>query len=195
MITSKNTSVNTKNLPAIWKIIDWYHYKGKIVVDFGCGRPKTQELVRNYLSWWDITYVPYDPYWCTAEQNRYALNILQHGQASALVCTNVLNVIHSDKELYKIIENLVDWTFELKMEMSPDGLQNRRTWEYRCDTFISVYEGDKSEVGRLTKKDCWQRNLPKEWYYEKLCHKIHPISDIWDMKYGIITNQKYMLHK
>lgn len=30
--------------------------------------------------------------------------------------------------------------------------------------FIKVYEGNKSSVGKQTKKDCWQRNQPTESY-------------------------------
>ena len=30
--------------------------------------------------------------------------------------------------------------------------------------FTTVYEGDKSRIGRETKKDCWQWNRPTESY-------------------------------
>ena len=30
--------------------------------------------------------------------------------------------------------------------------------------FIKVYEGDKTFIGKQTKKNCWQRNQPTESY-------------------------------
>ena len=36
--TSKNTSINTSKLPAIYKKIDWEQFRGQRVFDYGCGK-------------------------------------------------------------------------------------------------------------------------------------------------------------
>ena len=48
--------------------------------------------------------------------------------------------------------------------------------------FITVYEGDKSWVGRETKKDCYQRNETIDAYILTYLDKI---------KHGVITREKY----
>lgn len=67
MITSKNTSINTTKLPAIYNKIDFELLANFTLVDYGCGRPETQKLIREHLSYYNINFVPYDPYWCTEE--------------------------------------------------------------------------------------------------------------------------------
>ena len=54
-----------------------------------------------------------------------------------MICSNVFNVIKEKEviyDLYKMIRS------------------------FEVPYFITVYEGDKSWVGRETKKDCYQRN-------------------------------------
>ena len=48
MITSKMTSINTTKMPAIYKKIPFHRLQteGKKLLDFGCGRPQTQNLIR-----------------------------------------------------------------------------------------------------------------------------------------------------
>lgn len=169
-MTSKNTSINIYKLPAIYHKINWTSYKEKTVVDFGCGRPETQQLISKYLSKWNINYVPYDPYWCSDIQNVVAMDMLYCNDCDVLVSANVLNIL-TDKEFYPIIEKINDWSTE-------------------CDIFISVYEGDKSRIQKQTKLDCWQRNLPTKdyWWLLKESAAKKGFVDWWNLKYGVIYN-------
>ena len=38
--------------------------------------------------------------------------------------------------------------------------------------YITVYEGDRSGVGRVTKADCYQLNQPLKWYYRLITEKL-----------------------
>ena len=84
--------------------------------------------------------VGYDPY------NRNNPELLNRNYDIAL-CSNVLNVIMEREERIKILETLRD-------------LANT--------TFITVYEGDKSRHGRVTKKDCYQLNWLRSDYIPEL---------------------------
>ena len=55
--TSKNTSINTKKLPAIYNKIDWEKCRGKIVFDYGCGKQETINLIQELLEPYDIDYI------------------------------------------------------------------------------------------------------------------------------------------
>lgn len=137
--TSANTSVNSKRLPAIYNKIKWNLFRGGVVLDIGAG--KYTEHIKNYLKAWDITYLPYDPYNLSAADNLYASS--RFHEATCVICSNVFNVI---KEM-QVIYNLHDMITSFKVPY-----------------FITVYEGDKSWLGRETRKGCWQRNETKEGY-------------------------------
>ena len=52
--------------------------------------------------------------------------------------------------------------------------------------FFKIYEGNKSEVGKQTKKDCWQRNQKTKDYLQHF-----NFSETTPMIYkGFITNEK-----
>lgn len=144
-ITSKNTSVNTTKLPQIYSLIDWPELKKAypnftrpIVFDYGCG--KSTDHIKHFLRLMGFQYVGYDPYWKTEEENERALN----NGFDIIICSNVLNVI-KEKE---VINEIHDWIRKKSGQMY----------------FIKVYEGDKSCVNQISKKDCFQRNEPTENY-------------------------------
>lgn len=136
--TSKNTSVNTKRMPAAFNKIDWdeisnkYYPNGFTVLDYGCGRDVS--LARNIVESSGGTYIPYDPYWAPNSEAK---------KANVIVCSNVLNVIDDDEEVERI-HNFIKNNSDIY--------------------YISVYEGDKSGVGKKTKDDCYQRNQTIESY-------------------------------
>jgi len=74
--------------------------------------------------------VGYDPY------NRNNPELLKTKYDVAL-CSNVLNVVAEREERLKILSTLKDIAKTI---------------------FITIYEGDKSRNGRVTKKDCFQLN-------------------------------------
>ena len=159
-ITSKNTSINSKKLPAVYNKIDWdklwmewmTQNKGLnplgIILDYGCGR-YTQHI-QDFVNSKGFYYIGYDPYWNNID---FMLEIEQiskinGGGVVAIICSNVLNVIPSWMGVKRVDALLKSLAF---------GLAKKRI-------FTTVYEGDKSHIGRETKKDCWQWNRPTESY-------------------------------
>lgn len=136
-VSSKNTSVNKNKLPTIYNFINWNKYKGLNVLDYGAGK---FDNVKIYLKDnYNINLYTYDKYNKTDEENIEALNC----NPSLIVCANVLNVIKEDE----IIKDIVS-----------------KCLSYNVPTFFQIYEGNKSGIGILSKKDCWQRNKKVESY-------------------------------
>ena len=137
--TSKNTSINKENLPRIYTHINWEKFKGKTVLDYGCGR--YTEHIRRLMWLYDIDWYGYDPYWRVEFLNEEAL----HCNPDIVVCSNVFNVLDN----YRDITRIHDY---IRYKLHPIYF------------FYTVFEGDKSKTGKETKKDCWQRNEPLEDY-------------------------------
>lgn len=135
--TSKNTSVNHKKVPYLINHIDWKQFKGGRCLDYGSGKlnPETFYIISGE----GIQYLPYDPYWLDEITNSKAMCLYP----TIVICSNVLNVINSSEEV-KRIHNYIR------------GL--------KVPYFIRIYCGNKSGIGRETKKDCWQRNQVVEDY-------------------------------
>lgn len=157
-ITSKNTSVNSKKFPAIYNRLDWGKLMREwacktrfestpVVLDIGCGRYTDQ--IEHFLATKGFIYKGYDPYWKSEEENEKSLSL----KPFIVICSNVLNVI-KDKEVYHNIQSLVR-SFHYR---------DKFYREHPSLFFITVYEGDRSYVGQITKKDCYQRNLPLNEY-------------------------------
>ena len=139
--TSANTSINKTKLP---KVYSNTKFSGK-VFDLGCGKYTVH--IRRHLEKENSTLLPYDPFNQPANVNADSLNkvlnsIRKHEPVN-VVCSNVLNVIDDDNEVQKIckrIEYIV-----------------RKTGGHG---FLTVYEGDRSGIGRKTGADQYQRNEP-----------------------------------
>lgn len=171
-ITSKMTSVNTFQLPAVWKKLNYeWMSKHKIsdIVDYGAGRKATQNnvfyyLLNNYKEYQH--YWPYDPYWVDEDRNKNAIScLLAWRQADLCVCANVLNVIKEMQDLHNIISQVTQaeyWVFQ-------------------------IYEGDKTGIGKETKPDCWQRNSKTQWYADVI-RDIIKSPAVYTIKGKYITN-------
>lgn len=140
-ITSANTSINSKKAPAIYsmpKAIELM--KGKKVIDIGGGKYDTAVLkAREY----GATVVIYDPYNRTVDHNAIVLS----GKYDVAIISNVLNVIPDLDSRLKVL-NL--------------ALSKAHT------VLITVYEGDKTGIGRQTGRDSWQENRKLNDYYENI---------------------------
>ena len=84
--TSKNTSINKENLPRIYTHINWEKFRGKTVLDYGCGR--YSQHIRKLMWLYDIEWYGYDPYWQIDSLNEEAL----HCKPDIVVCSNVFRV-------------------------------------------------------------------------------------------------------
>lgn len=156
--TSKNTSVNTTKVPAIYNRIDWdkirktFPQKTKFsVFDYGCGR-----------EWWHISqfmrhkewaWFGYDPYWEDISYNFGTFDTLlkmflrEPEQLCVILTSNVLNVIDDELEIKRI---------QQYCSQNPNLLY-----------FHKIYRGDRSGVPKVTKMDCFQWNKPAEFYVNR----------------------------
>lgn len=130
MYTSKNTSVNSKRSAAIYDFIG-YDMRGCAVLDYGCGKYFliSKEYAKQYKP---ASMTFYDPYWKNQSPAFRTYDII--------ICANVLNVLKSERDLLQCIDNCLN------------------VLEIGGSIYFQVYEGDRTGVGRETKKDCWQRN-------------------------------------
>lgn len=167
--SSKNTSVNTKKLAKIWNHINYDSLSFPFrIVDYGCGRAwgNTQAFLQKQVN--KLNYYPYDPFWVNSQQNLEAQESLNNNQIDLCICANVLNVIQEEDILKDIIKDIIKTPI----------------W------IIQVYEGDGSGNGKVSKKDCYQRNqkiadylqyFPEEWQSKIFIYK------------GFITNNKNII--
>ena len=133
--TSANTSINSKKLPAIYKMVADTISDKETVIDYGCGKYfDNYNLPDNYHG--------YDPY------NRPDNNVLNKTYDVAL-CSNVLNVIMETSQRIDLLNKLKSIASKV---------------------FITVYEGNGSGIGCVTKNDCYQLNRKRSDYIPELVH-------------------------
>lgn len=164
--TSKDTSINTKKLPTIYSKLNLERLRDKTIFDYGSGKIETVRIIREKLEAYDIDYIPYDIYNLSPADNCYALE--RRKEADVYICSNVLNVIKEDDIVQMIIDEIVQ-------------LSNTKPY------FFKIYEGNKSEVGKQTKKDCWQRNQKTKDYLQQFDFGKISTSIVYK---GFITNEK-----
>ena len=130
MYSSANTSINSAKLPIIYKVgADMI--RGRKCVDYGCGKyDNAIEYARDNLG---STVSPYDKYNRTETVNAVTLA----GSYDVSICSNVLNVIAEREIRHQVIAECA--------KLAPVGL-------------YTVYEGNGSGVGGVTKADCYQLN-------------------------------------
>ena len=137
--TSANTSINSVNLPSAFR-----RFKAVgTVLDWGCGKyfDKTRDFVLSHGAY---NYFPYDPFNAPVGEN---LRTLNYGfVCDTAFCCNVLNVIDSDDQVIETIKAVCN-------RLCVGGT-----------AYFQIYEGNKSGVGSVTKKDCYQRNSKTDDY-------------------------------
>lgn len=144
------TSANTSlnQLPCTHKLVAQENFTK--LLDYGCGKYDT---FKNYVEVLGKKYFGYDKYNRSEKENMEALSC----NPNLVTCNNVLNVIDSDEVMEQVVKDLAS---------------------FGCKTIICVYEGDRTGVGKVTKKDCYQRNqkaveyIPVlEKYFQKVTRK------------------------
>lgn len=144
--TSARTSINSTKLPKVYsRNKSW----SRTVLDFGCGKYTVH--IRRHLEQENSTLLPYDPFNQPASVNADSLGkVLKHIKRHDpvdVVCSNVLNVIDDDETVQKICRHI-------EYIVSKTGGKG----------YCTVYEGDRSGVGRKTGADQYQRNEPTSAY-------------------------------
>ena len=168
--TGKKTSINTKKLPAIYSKLNLEKLRGKTIFDFGAGKPETCQIIRNEFWKYRIEHIPYDKYNLPEAVNRH--NLASALTADVFICSNVLNVIKEDDIIQSIIETI-----------AYKSLKNTNRIEHK-PFFVTIYDGDKSGIGRQSQDDCWQRNQKLQSYLDDFNWGF-----MYPVKYkGVITN-------
>lgn len=145
LYTSAATSINKNRLPAIYNKITFE--SGENVLDYGCG--KYTEHIKAFMENKGVCWFGYDPFNQTASYNFNELLGVNRVTLDRVILSNVLNVIDDIETILRVVR--------VAKNFCP-----------RKGVFITVYEGNKSGVGSVTKFDCYQRNARKEWYIDLL---------------------------
>lgn len=138
--TSKATSINSGKLPAVFRKAS---FRSRMVMDYGCG--KYTDHIKKHMTELHHAYLPYDPYNQPDERNAVTMTIVcnaMHRHVPVdVVCSNVLNVIDDTETISTIAKDI-------------ESIANATGGT----GYITVYEGDKSGIGRKTGADQYQRN-------------------------------------
>lgn len=151
--TSKNTSINTLN--TAYKLIEGKYPIGTLIFDYGCGKYNTN---RDFATQCGYCWFGYDPYNRTKKENTENINHVRERRDAPdiVMLNNVLNVIDNVNSINGILSDIY-------YNYAGDN----------TDIYITIYEGDKSGVGKVTTKG-YQRN-------EKLIKYREYISEWFDV--------------
>ena len=158
---SAGTSLN--QIPAGMRKIDWE--SGTTNVDIGGGRfDKSTE----YLAEQGVENLVFDPFNRSAEHNQAVAERVRDERVDTATVNNVLNVIDSEESRANVI-------LQAAKAIKPDGT-----------AYFTIYEGDKSGVGRQTKKDSWQNNRATKDYIQEIENYFDDVT----LKNGVIVARK-----
>lgn len=143
--TSENTSINSRRLPAIFRMVSFE--PGTINLDMGGGK---FDNVADYLSAYDVINLVYDPYNRSKKHNNQVVKTIKGaGGADTATCSNVLNVIKEPEARLNVLTNM-------SKLVKPDG-----------DIYITVYEGSGTGNEGPTKSG-YQLNRKTADYLEEV---------------------------
>ena len=157
--TSANTSINkTKTAEAFTKLLKKDVFKkGSVNLDIGGGRfDNANDLLKDKAG---AKNVVYDPFNRTKAHNAKVAKQVSGGKVDTVTINNTLNVIEDTPNQIRVLEQAKD-------AVKADG-----------KVYISVYQGDKSGVGRTTSKDSFQQMKPLADYL-KTVQKVFPDAKI-----------------
>jgi len=151
-ITSAATSINTLN--TVYKLIKDKYPIASLIFDYGCGKYNTN---KEYAEECGYEWIGYDPYNRSEKENKKCFSRLEQcfWHPSAIICSNVLNVLEDVNLISSVLNDIHDYAND------------------NTDIYITIYEGDKSGVGKVTTKG-YQRN-------EKLIKYTDYISEWFDI--------------
>ena len=141
-ISSANTSIKTLN--RVYKEIVGQYPRATTILDIGCGKYDTNmEFAQEH----DFIWFGIDPYNRTEEWNEDNIKAMTDwcDAPDIIMCNNVLNVIKENNIILHILNQIY-------------GCAGDET-----DIYITIYEGDKSGVGKVTTKG-YQRNQKVNTY-------------------------------
>lgn len=136
-ITSELTSINSLN--GAYKLIEGKYPVGTLIFDYGCGKYNTN---RDFATKCGYCWFGYDPYNRTKKENMENINHVRERRNAPdiVMLNNVLNVIDNANSINGILSDIY-------YNYAGDN----------TDIYITIYEGDKSGIGKVTTKG-YQRN-------------------------------------
>ena len=149
--SSKGTSINSTKAPRIVALMKRYNLidSNSTVFDYGAGRfPMTTQAALDVAQ-----YFPFDPYNLPQDVNQASVDAVFENGADVVMCSNVLNVIDDDDAVEEVIDRCL-----AKVKTGGHAI-------------FTVYEGNKSGIGRKSKEDCWQRNETLSTYAARFFHQ------------------------
>lgn len=147
--TSANTSVNKTKMPRLFKA---YKFESNSnILDYGCG--KYTRHIKKFLKEKGCFYIGMDKFNQSQKQNQKAIDFSINNRVDYITCSNVLNVIKEDEIIFNIVR-------EIREMCNPN-----------TKVIFSIYQGKKDGIGRVTKKDCYQRNEITTEYLKFVTHK------------------------
>lgn len=145
--SSANTSINSTKIPKVFtKLLEQnLLFKNSRNLDLGGGKFNN---VTEMLSKLDIENLIYDPFNRSKEHNLNVLNLIEESKSDTVTISNVLNVIKEDDNKNSLI-------YLASKSLKPGGF-----------LYITVYEGNKTGIGKVTRKDQWQENKKLSEYLD-----------------------------
>ena len=125
---TQSKATSINTLNRVYKDIAEKYPKGTVILDYGCGRFNTN---KDFAEAHGFKWYGYDPGWKTETENAEALNC----HPDIIICSNVLNVVDDDT-MFEIMHHID---------------------KYLVPVYYTIYEGDKSGIGKETTKG-FQRN-------------------------------------
>lgn len=143
--TSKDTSINSTKLPAIYRLVNLH--PGELVLDYGGGK---FDIAAEEMAKKDVTVLIYDPYNRSSSHNNEVIKTIRaNGGSDVTLCSNVLNVIKEPEARLNVLKNIAKLT-------SLGG-----------DIYITVYEGSgKGDEGAT--KSGYQLNKKTADYMDEV---------------------------
>lgn len=164
-ITSKNTALN--QVASTFKA---FNFDDCLILDYGCGKGLSKEFCEKTYN--NCQVFLYDPFHGFDETNAF-LKGCTKSDKNIITCNNVLNVLQNDT-LKSVIADITSYAIN-----------------YSFDIIFKIYEGDRSGIGRISKKDCYQRNEKTENYISLVTEMFNTVSN----SYYIIRKGQYIICK
>ena len=166
---SKETSINKEKTAGAFNKLaqEGVWVEGGVNFDIGGGR---FDNATEFLETLGVTNYIYDPFNRGDEHNENSVNKAANGQADTVTINNVLNVIKEEQNQLRTLEQAAN-------ALKAGGV-----------AYITVFEKDKSGVGKQTSKG-WQNNKTLKSYLP-LVRKVFPNTTEKDIKNGIIRAVK-----
>lgn len=146
---SAGTSINANKLPTGFGLISkrggWQ--PGTTNLDMGGGR---FDNATEMLAEQGVTNLVFDRFNRSAEHNRKVAQDVYSDKVDTTTCNNVLNVINTKGARSNVI-------LQCAKALKPGGV-----------SYFTVYEGNGSGRGAVSKNDCWQENRKTEDYVSEI---------------------------